>query len=78
MKPKDTMYTEDEMREALRGAIAQHPSQRALAEVIGISESMLSKMLSGERACGDRVAEYFGRKMIRLYVIPDKERNDDE
>ena len=66
----DTMFTEDEMRSRVRDKLGEYETQRALAEAIGITEGMLSKILKGERDCGERVANFFELKMIRLYVVP--------
>ena len=70
----DTMFTEEEMRNKLLGKLGEYETQRALAEAVGITEGMLSKIFKGERDCGERVADFFKLKMIRLYVVPDTEK----
>ena len=66
----NSMYTEAEMLSHIRRQTSNYTSHRAMADVMGISESMLSKILKGERSVSDEVAQFFGRKLVRLYVIP--------
>ena len=65
-----SMLYDSEVRERLHSALDGYPSQAALAAAIGISPSLLNKILKGERDCGPQVAEFFGLKTIRLYVKP--------
>ena len=67
----DTMFTEEEMRSKLLGKLGEYETQHALAEAVGITDGMLSKIFKGERDCGERIADFFKLKMIRLYVVPD-------
>lgn len=67
------MLTEDEFREVIQKAVDEAGSQKALALANGLSVSVLSEILSGRRSISDGVAQMFGRRLVRLYVIPESE-----
>lgn len=67
------MLTEDEFREVIQKAVDEAGSQKALALANGLSVSVLSEILNKRRSISDGVAQMFGRRLVRLYVIPESE-----
>ena len=68
------MFTEDEMRAYIRRQSGCYNSQKEMADAMGIHESLLSRILKGERPINDHIAEFFGRKRVVLFVIPVEEK----
>lgn len=68
------MMTEDEMREFIRDYIEKYCAQKILAKEIGISESLMSRILNGKRSITDDVAKFFSRRRVVFFVIPDVDR----
>lgn len=65
------MWNETEMLTQLRRKSGEYETQRQMAEFLGISESMLSYMLKGERSVTDEIAQkLFGRRRVVLFVVP--------
>lgn len=70
----DTMLTETEMLVLITGAVSKYGSQKALADAMDISPAYLNDILHGRRAISDEVAAFFGRKLVKLYVFPDEDK----
>lgn len=63
------LLTEDDMRKQLRDLIeALETSQNGLARRMGVSNSHLSRVLSGEKAAGDKVLSWLGLKPVTRYT----------
>jgi hypothetical protein len=69
----NSMFTEDEMRQHIQSQLDGYKSQRQLADELHVSPQFLSDIINGRRPVNDRVAEFFGRKRVVLFVIPIKE-----
>lgn len=70
----NSMWTEEEMLSQLRRKSGEYQTQREMADFLKISESLLSKILKGERSITDDISlVLFGRKLVRLYVLPVEE-----
>ena len=65
---KERIVDSDHLRRALRRAVkALGLSQNAAARRIGISNSHMSRVLSGEKEPGDKVAGWLGYRPVTRY-----------
>jgi transcriptional regulator with XRE-family HTH domain len=66
----NSMLTEDEFREHIKQTADGYGSQKALAEAMHVTAAYLSDILSSKRSISDGVAQFFGRRLVKFYVIP--------
>lgn len=61
------MLTEQEVMARLRAAVAAAGSQKAYAEQIGVSQTYLSDVLTGNRAPGEKILTSLGLEAVAMY-----------
>lgn len=61
------MLTEQEVMDRLRAAVAAAGSQRAYAEQIGVSQTYLSDVLTGNRTPGEKILTALGLEAVMMY-----------
>ena len=64
-----TQLSESEMLMLLRDFVAYWGSQQEAARELGISNSYLNDILHGRRPAGDKVAQRFGYRYVRVYEL---------
>ncbi len=70
MSKRTKQYTEAEFITLLRGAVAEHGSQKAFAKHIGVSEPYLTDVLLGRRHPSPRILEPLGlRKVVEIVYV---------
>lgn len=70
-KTLEIVPTEEVMR-MTRAFIKQEGTQKAAAEKIGIGSTMLSQVLAGKLFPGRKFPQFFGLKVVRVFVRDDK------
>jgi predicted transcriptional regulator len=60
MSANKKYLTEKQMLDVLWDLVAEHGSQKAVADVLGITQSYLSDILQGSRAVSDSLARKIG------------------
>jgi transcriptional regulator with XRE-family HTH domain len=60
--------TTEELHELLRQECIR-TSQRAVADKAGVSESLISQILSGKQKIGPKVAKVLGYRRRRIWVL---------
>ena len=61
------MLTEQEVMDRLRAAVAAAGSQKAYAEQIGVSQTYLSDVLTGNRAPGEKILTALSLEAVMMY-----------
>lgn len=61
------MLTERDVLDRLRAAVAVAGSQKAYAERIGVSQTYLSDVLTGNRAPGEKILTALGLEAVMMY-----------
>ena len=59
---------EHDMRDILTELVESHESQRAVADMLGISTSYLNDLLHGRRGVSERLATRMGYKKLSIYM----------
>lgn len=61
------MLTEQDVLDRLRAAVQAAGSQRAYAEQIGVSQTYLSDVLTGNRAPGEKILNALSLEAVVMY-----------
>ncbi len=65
---KGWVMTEHDMRDRLTDMVAEHGSQKAVADILGVSKGYLNDVLMGRRPVSAQMAERLGWKRFVLFV----------
>lgn len=63
------MLTEQDVLDRLRAAVLAAGSQKAYAEHIGVSQTYLSDVLTGNRAPGEKILTALNLEAIIMYQV---------
>ena len=65
---RGVIATEHDMRDRLTDLVAHHGSQRAVADILGVSKSYLCDVLMGRRPVSAQMAERMGWTRVTVFV----------
>ncbi|MFA5378166.1 MAG: helix-turn-helix transcriptional regulator [Dehalococcoidia bacterium] len=65
---RGVIATEHDMRDRLTDMVAHHGSQKAVADILGVSKGYLSDVLMGRRPVSSQMAERMGWKRVTVFV----------